>query len=305
MLKLSDVKVNILLHRKRLIISLAVIALIVIGLFIGCLVLAKPSASKTKAASSNVGHPELSLAALVANINAEVTQKSPNLKIEAGPDLANTSGFPLARYSFSVIIPYSSQTALTFSDTASTQESDQYTAYQAALPGINNLLEQADFTALSTNAGAYTAFETTQFFQRSDAVCQITSYSLLDIDCASSAALTQIANTAKPLVAAYQAADPTSGAETVAAPQISPSESPGYTVAKIAVYGGNGETLVYLYQQAAGAWQVMNLGWYNDPDQDANIQPNCADFESVLQVRDAFMGEACYDSATRRQSLID
>ncbi len=243
------------------------------------------------------------LPAVIGSINTAITTKFPALEKVAGPDTANTNGFPVNGYSYAVLLPYSSQTSLTYSDSNSPNESAAYAVYQSTLSVIENTLSRAGFTLLPQSS-ADGSLESTLFFQRSNAVCQVTSYSVLDIACDSTSNLTQVATAAQPLISAYTTGYPTLAVQTIAPPLIQPSNTPGYSIASIGIFASNGETKLNLYKLSAGSWQVVNLSWYNDPHQDADIQPNCEDFDSVEQIRMAFNGQACYDSDTKSESSV-
>lgn len=306
------IKISILRHKYWL---LGVVFLVV------CIVLAilgfsgsanetgevSTSTAKLPADQSNTAPKPPDLVATITALRTAIPAKFTNLSSITGPDTANNIGFPLPGYNFTVVMPYTAETAAIFSGMSGTggvTANDAYHIYQKALPNVVAALQQAGFQELVTSTSESDGLQTKLFFQRPDAYCNVVGYSLLDITCATKADLTKVADAAKPLMAAYAIANPTTGTEAIAQPWTEASKTPGYSIASIMVFDGNSETKVNLSKQDGGGWQPVNLSWYNDPQENANIEPNCQYFESQAQTRLAFAGQACYNSATRKQSTI-
>jgi hypothetical protein len=262
-----------------------------------------PKPSKTASHTlTTITQPNIAM--VINRVASGMATRFPSLQNTKQADTTNTVGYPLAGYSFAITVPYSVQSSVSFNDPTSTNANSAFDSYQAALPSIEAIIKMAGFQPVATANSVATGFETVVFFERSDAICQVTSYSLLDIYCDSLNDLAQIAVTAQPLVSAYINTNSSASVQSIAEPIIQPSKTGGYTIASIVVYGANGETKVNLYKQGSGNWQTVNLDWYNDPNEDADIQPNCADFNSLLAVRQAFAGIACYDSAARSHATV-
>jgi hypothetical protein len=279
--------------------------LVLICLVIGINVLYKNTIETKKTVKPEIINTNLpSLQLTFGNIKSYLSTGFKNLE-QTGPDTTNVIGFPLAGYNFSVLIPYAPSSSLSYIATNNSNESQSYQSFQKVLPGLINIFQKAGFANLKNDSNTKTSLETNLFFARSSDVCQVTSYNLLDIGCATSSSISQTASSAKPLMDAYYNADQPSGSQTIAMPVIRASSSAGYEIASIDVYGSNGETKLNLFKSSSDAWRVINLSWYNDPSEDGNIQPNCEDFESNQSVRLAFNGLACYDSTSKRQSVVD
>jgi hypothetical protein len=197
--------------------------------------------------------------------------------------------------SFEIVLPVTAS-SVEYSDTSTTSERTAYDAMNRTLPRIKSYLLHQGFTSLNQRSGLLSAV---YFYHRSDALCQITVYTNLAVTCAPLAQLSTIVAQARPLVDVYTRAAPNAGTDVIAAPAVRVSKTAGYTIATMAVYNNRGETNVNFYTTGSKAWQVVNLGWYNDPHENGDVMPNCADFESVVSVRQAFAGQACYDSMTR------
>lgn len=244
------------------------------------------------------------LSQFIASVES-VLKDSPDIQNTGSADAVNTIGAPVAGFSFNVIIPFKTLTALSYADIQTTSGNGAYASYQKILPKLNALFSHDGFDNLSSNSTApLTGIETIEYFRRTDAECQITAYNLLDVYCDSLSDLEHIAALSEPLVEAYEAVYPTSDSLTVTNPSVLPSQTADYTVASLQLFGENGETKLNFYKQGSGNWQVVNIGWYNDPHEDASITPNCEDFDSLIATRQAFMGTICYDSGSRTTAVV-
>lgn len=266
-------------------------------------VLTDPLANKTQSPSS----PTVTLPKIedtVASIKAKIASDYAGLEPMNTPDNANTIGYPLAGYSFSVLLPYAPTTAVSFNNPSSTNEATAYALYQKAIPAIRSILQSAGYALSTTAPSQANGLQTKIFYERADAYCQIVGYSLLDVTCDKASDIIKIAQDAQPLVAAYNAVYPPTGSQTVLTPEIQASKTAGYSIATIAIYDETGETKHDLYKQGNGGWQVVNAKWYNDPQENANIQRNCGYFESLSATRQAYAGQPCYNSSARKMSVV-
>jgi hypothetical protein len=293
-------------HRRYLTFGLIIFCFLVIVGGLDVLYLRISDSPAHTVAQTSIKQPATpeGLMSLMNSIALHVSQRYPMLKMIGAADTTNTVGYPLSGYSFAVLIPYNALTTVSFTDPSGTNETAVYAQYQQVLPTITQLLDGAGFQSMVAQTTQATSLETIRFFARSGADCQITSYSQLDIYCDTTSDLTTIASLADPLVSAYDAANPSNVAQTISSPVIQNSQTAGYSIGSVEVFASNGETKVNFYRQDSGPWQVVNLGWYNDPHQDADIQPNCEDFESNAEVRAAFKGQHCYDSDLRSESVV-
>lgn len=219
------------------------------------------------------------------------------------PDAQTTVGYRLPREGLQVILPTSSPT-IAFTDSNSSNEQTTYSDFSKVAASANAYLLQHGFVSVLSQDQTSGLLDAVYFYQRSDAVCQVTLVTAFTLTCSPLALLATIASQARPFVALYAVAEPNSGTALVTAPTIRASQTTGYTIASQPIYNNHGETDVNFYRQGSGAWRMVSLDWYNDPHEDADITPNCADFESNAQVGAAFSGQTCYDSATMTMNTI-
>jgi hypothetical protein len=239
------------------------------------------------------------LALIVNNLDKQLEARFPSLR----KSIANQNdaiGYQLAGYDFQIILPRTA-TDLTFSISPVNSQNDN-SVINSAKTTVANYLQQEDFRLQPTNNSS--SLLTVSFYRSATAICQIITSNLLDITCSPLSRLTTIAQQSQSLVKLYATAT-SSGVNSVTAPIFLHSQTPDYNLAVLDIFNGSGETKVNYYRHGASDWQLVNLGWYNDPAEDGNITPNCADFESVAAVRAAFSGQTCYDSADRRANIIN
>jgi len=220
-----------------------------------------------------------------------------------GPTAQTSVGYRAFGENFQVILPVM-PFGIAFTDTNTSNEQTTYSDLSRVAMSMNAYLISHHFSAVTSQDQTNGLLEAVYFYQRADAVCQVTLYTELSLTCTPLTTLTNVVTQAKPLIALYEAAKPDSGRALISSPTIKESQTTGYTIARLPIYNNVGETDVNFYKYGSGTWQMVDLGWYNDPHENAGITPNCADFESNTQVRAAFAGQSCYDSATRTTGII-
>jgi hypothetical protein len=211
-------------------------------------------------------------------------------------------GYQMSGYTFQVVLSVATASiAYTDASTANEQASFQNLSKSVSL--INERLLEGGFKELpaSSQQGTLT---TTYFYSRTDAVCQVSIYTQLEITCVPSSQLKDAADAAKPLVSAYLSVVPNDGESVVAAPTIRPSQTSGFTIATLPIYNDSGETAANFYRLTGADWQLVSLGWYNDPYENGTVMPNCEDFESNVEIRQAFVDQSCYDSESQTMRTI-
>jgi hypothetical protein len=214
-----------------------------------------------------------------------------------------TAGYPVPGYAFQVILPTNTAN-ISLADSRSSNESVVFSYLNSALPILENDMRGYGFGKITGDTQDNSGLSEVNFYKSATAVCQVTVYSQMVITCSPLNTLENIASAANPLFSSYIDAAPASGTNSVNMPNISGSKSAGYTIASMNIFNNYGETKANYYQQNNGSWQLVNLKWYNDPHEDANIMPNCEDFESVQTIREAFTGQACYDSVAKKVSVV-
>jgi hypothetical protein len=223
--------------------------------------------------------------------------------LRAVPPVAQTTtGFQIPGDNFQLVLPVSSP-SLAYTDISSSEQT-AFADFSKGATHINGYLGLHGFSSVAKQDQISGLSSAVYFYKRSDAICQLSQYTSLSLTCAPISELALIAMQAQPLVAAYDTAAPNSGTAIVASPVIRSSKTTGYTIATLPIYNNHGETSANFYKQGSGTWHIVNLNWYNDPQEDADIVPNCADFESYAPVRAAFAGQACYDSVIRTTRAI-
>ena len=222
---------------------------------------------------------------------------------QEAPDSQTTIGYQLPGEDFQVILPLTSP-SIAFLDTNSTDEEMVYSDLGKAATSLSAYLERDGFTSIPAQDQSSGLLDSVYFYQRSDSVCQVIVDTQLSLVCSPLVELEEAAAQAKPLVSLYNGANPNSGMALITAPTIYASKTAGYTVAHLPIYNNHGETDVNFYKQGQEVWRMVDLSWYNDPHEDADIIPNCEDFNSAAQIRAAFAGQSCYDSDTATMGLI-
>jgi hypothetical protein len=215
---------------------------------------------------------------------------------------AQTTGYQQPSDNFEVLLPPAN--GIAFTDSQNAGEANAYAYLASTRTDIMQTLAREDFaSAPIASSGSDATLASTNLYQSSTTVCQISLDTALTILCSPLAVLNASANAAKPLVTIYEQAAPNLGTLAVAAPTITPSKTPGFTTANVDVFNGSGETDVYFYKQA-GDWQMIHLDWYNDPHENGDVIPNCQDFESLPAARQAFLGTTCYNSSIKVITVI-
>ena len=242
------------------------------------------------------------ISSIVSSLTSLLEKKFSYLSAATTPNQI-TVGYQPPDYNFQVILPNSTNT-ITWTDDKTSNESTAYSNLSSILPSINNYLSEQGFTRGSSNPQDITFLSATYFYSRSNAVCQVNIYTLLDITCTPIKQLDEVAEQSAPLVNIYAEANSDNGTNAITSPIIEPSKVSGYTTAILPIFNSSGETDVYFYKQGNDNWQMVNLNWYNDPHEDGQPMPNCADFESVPAISQAFYGVPCYDSASKTETTI-
>jgi hypothetical protein len=279
--------------RKFKIMLICGLLVLVIVTLIADFVVYKPSTKKAE--TKNVNVATINLETLVNNLEAKIRSDFISLK-PTSLDTANTLGYQLSDQSFQVILP----TTYSFSlaDTSVSNNNN----LNSSLSQAKNYLASQKFSLSPYNGSSALASESVFYTNRND-LCQLTTSETLDVTCASLTNLKTIANQAAPLVSLYVSGSGNSN-NSVNTPDFTTSRAPGYSLATLNIYNGGGETRVNYYKYGSSSWQMVNLDWYNDPHEDADITPNCGDFESVANTRAAYQGLACYDSSLKIMSTI-
>lgn len=260
---------------------------------------AKTTQSEASTSVSSVLSAQSIVSRLGSSLSAEYSY------LHSIPPVAQTTvGYQVPGSSFQVVLPVAAS-SVAFTDTGTNNEQTTYNNFDKAATTINSYLVRHGFATLPAQDQADGLLSSVYFYKRSDAVCQVSVYTDLSLACSPIAELTSIASQAQPLVPVYEDAAPDSGTALVTAPDIRASETAGYTIATLSIYNNHGETSANFYKQGSGAWHIVELDWYNDPHEDADIIPNCAYFDSFTPVREAFTGQACYDSATRAMRVVN
>jgi hypothetical protein len=287
------------MHRRLHLSSLRILGVCAAVILIAVIAIAadKVSTPHVTPTESVMDSTKISIAAVVSALGSKLPSDYSFLRAET-PAAQTTVGFRLPGDSFQVVLPVSSP-SIAYGDSRTDNEQTTYNDFNKVAISINNYLGNHDFMLVTSEDQTSGLLSAIYFYKRPDAICQVAIYANLSLTCSPLSQLTAMATQAQPLVAVYSVAAPSSGTPGIAAPNIRASKTPGYTIATLSIYNDHGETSANFYKQGSGAWHIVNLGWYNDPHEDADIIPNCADFESYTPVREAFAGQTCYDSAAR------
>jgi hypothetical protein len=236
-------------------------------------------------------------------ISASLENKYPYLSKTSIPT-QSIVGYQLPGYNFQVILPTNTDT-IALTDQRTSNENTTYSDFNSMLPEISNDLYQQGFKTVSNSSQGDTFLSSIYFYKSHDAVCQVNLYTLMEINCSLTSQLASIATQGAPLLSVYTESVSNTDINAITLPTIQPSSTSGYTTAILPIFNNIGETMVYFYRLDNGSWQLVNLNWYNDPHEDGSPIPNCEDFESVVAVRQAFYGKACYDSTLRIETTIN
>lgn len=245
------------------------------------------------------------ISTMLSHLDMSISARHFKLYNRHQSDLVNMVGVPLSGYNFSILIPYSANTALSYAAQTTSGTSDQDTIYPQVIATATTILQNNGFVPTTYKISPINTLYNVIFYQRPDAICQITSYSLLDIYCSSLPELEQEANRARPIVSTFRALYAMNSLITVGILDFEPSNTAGYSVAYVTLYMRGSEIKVYAYKNLGSDWSVVNPLWFNDPQEDGALKPNCEAFESLNETRQAFAGLTCYDSKLRDISTID
>jgi hypothetical protein len=271
-----------------------------LGFFIGALaIISTVSYYRLLPAPTTVAPtPKPSIITILATVRHQLTTSSSPLVAATPITTSNFTGYPVPSQPFSVILPATTSNSLTVE--ATTQQTATAQTYISYVPAISRTFIAAGYH--QTTSQTNTFLTAVYYFVRLPNVCQLSIYSQLTLTCSSQ--VLSIADEAAPLVAAYRTQAVVSDPLSISAPTINVSQTAGYSIATLPVFNGSNETDVHFYKNT-GAWQMINLGWYNDPHEDGDIEPNCIDFDSDIAIRLAYTGVACYDSADNKTATIN
>jgi hypothetical protein len=206
------------------------------------------------------------------------------------------TGFRATNANLDVSLP------LTYSFSLSSANSSvQSNIYSPVVNKVQSYFNTIGFKSSTTSSIA--SLNNNEFFEGKYVVCQMVNYLDLTFTCASRQTLVQIANADLDFASLYDSASGNDSL-TVLSSQIVNSATPGYKIAYFEFLSDAGQTKVLYYRVAENPWNMVNLSWYNDPDQDGNVMPNCGDFESVSAISSAFAGVQCYNSSSRSISTV-
>lgn len=240
---------------------------------------------------------------LKQSLSPQLLQNFPMLHEASQPDATNTLGYQPSGYSFRLLLPMTLNSLTFVADKTATQQAS-FTMYTNTRTTIDQFFAHQGLNRMATTADQSSLLSSVYFYGSQSYLCQVTIYTVLDVTCADVRQLIQSAQQLAPLVALYNAAEPDLGTSTVDSSSFMSSQTPGYSLAVVTISNSIGQTKVNFYRSESVGWQMVNLKWYNDPHQDAQITPNCEYFESVPSIRAAYTGTACYDSTTRRMRSI-
>jgi hypothetical protein len=259
--------------------------------------------SKSKNHTSSIAHNNDNVPAMLQEMSLGLLAKYANLHA-VNADQTITIGYPISTYGFQMIMP--TTMALAFTDRASQSEPIKFAYYNNALATVRSYLALARYNELPSVSSVNQSLLTeVYFYKNAKNICQVTSYTLLDVSCESRVQLQLAVGDATPLVHLYRTVVSNVGTISVMQPTYKASETPGYRLAALTVYDNAGETVVNFYQQGAGAWRMVPLTWYNDPHEDGSVTPNCQDFMSIAGASAAYKGVSCYNSSDRSMAIID
>lgn len=249
-----------------------------------------------KAKPKPVAIAVLPLSELISTLNQNLTTHYKDLSTTS-IDQTSTLGYRVKGASFSVALPLTN--ALSYQDSSSASESVAYSDLSSTLPTITKTLSAQGYGGPTNATPSDSVLNSVYFYQSKANVCEVTIYNLLDVTCASLNDLSTLSSGSKSFVSLYLKSQPNIVRPTVLSQTITSSKTSGYQTATVNFLSGSIQTKVYYYRQTSSSWQMVNLGWYNDPSQDGNITPNCEDFDSLPQTRAAFLDLPCYNSASR------
>jgi hypothetical protein len=273
--------------------GLAVIVLVILNLLV------KPKS--TNDVTSKQVESQASLAQIITNLKSNLRDYG-KLTPMSTSSRSTIIGYRFPSQDFEVMLP--STYTLSYGTNNLNSETSQYYYLGSTLKAISSTLKKDSFGNKENVTPTNTILSSTYFYASKTDICEINIYTDLDIACAAINNLMNISQTAAPLVSLYLTQATNEPLPSVNKPVITLSQTAGYQTASLVVYDGSGETKVNYYKTASSAWQIVNLGWYNDPHEDGDIIPNCIDFESKSAVRLAFLGTTCYDSTSQGLSTI-
>jgi hypothetical protein len=244
----------------------------------------------------------LSLNQIISLLDSKLSAGLPNL-IPSSSASISTIGYHFNGYDYQVVLPTTH--ALSFTISSVNTEAANYDHLMQGIPIISASLLRHGFGKPQIATSNDALLSSTYFYSSSQDTCEVNIYTSLEIECTLTTTLKASAVSADQFVLLYLGQAPNAQSLLVDTPVITTSRSPNYQLANMNIYDGSGETKVNYYKAGDNAWQIINLGWYNDPHEDGDITPNCADFESVAAIRAAYYGVPCYNSSTNSESVIN
>jgi hypothetical protein len=265
--------------------------------------------SSTKSAPKKVIHTAAAevqivpISQLLSSLNTKLVGSYPDLS-STSPDQTSTLGYRVNKANYTVALPLTNSLTYEYSQTAS--ESGTYSYMNSTLPTITRSLKAQGFAGPDNATPSDSILNSVYFYQSKTSVCEVTVYSLLDVTCASLDDLSKLSSSSSQFADLYLASQNGSSVvrPSILSVTIDTSKNPDYETAVVNFLSGSIQTKVYYYRQTPAQWSMVNLGWYNDPQQDGNIIPNCTDFDSLTATREAFDGLACYNSTRRTTSEV-
>jgi hypothetical protein len=278
-----------------------VLVVIVLAGFISLLIISMNNQPSSKGSRTTAGTNYNFSISDISSLKEKLLSNYPSMEEEA-IDQTPTLGYRVGQANFRVSLATSNGFTLGIKNSVS--ETATYKGLATSIPYINNFFKVNGFGKPQTATASNSLLSIVDFYQNRTDVCELTIYSLLDVTCSSITSLNNLASSEQPFATLYLTAKPDASLPSVIRPDIEKSQSAGYQFAYVDFYNSPGETKVDFYRQGSSPWQMVNLNWYNDPNEDGDIIPNCGYFESVPAIKLAFTGVACYNSVTLKQSTI-
>jgi hypothetical protein len=289
--------------KKRIALLLIVVCLIIAGIVFVITRQNDNNPAPKKPVAAKVVVEEQPLNELIVSISKQLLAKYPDLATTT-TDQTPTTGYRVNHANFTVALPLTNALSFMYNDTSS--ESGTYSYLNSTLSTLTKTLSAQGYGGPTNATPNNSILDSTYFYQSKDNVCEVTVYSLLDITCASMITLSSVSNESSPFVNLYLATQVSVIRPTILSLTASTtSKTPGYETAIVNFLNGSVQTKAYYYRQTGASWQMVNLGWFNDPNQDGDITPNCQDFDSLLATREAFKDLACYSSTSRYSSYVN
>jgi len=289
--------------KKRIVLLLLIVCLIIAGIVVVITRQKDNNSPPKKHTASKVVVIEQPLNQLLSSLSQQLSAKYTDLA-PTTLDQTPTTGYRVNHADFTIALPLTN--ALSFKYTAVSSESGTYSYLNSTLATLTKTLGSQGYGGPANATPNNSILDSTYFYQSKDNVCEVTVYSLLDITCASLIDLSSLSSTSSPFVNLYLATQNNVVRPTVLSLTASTSsKTPGYETAIVNFLNGSVQTKAFYYRQTGSTWQMVNLGWFNDPNQDGDITPNCQDFDSLLATREAFKDLVCYNSTSRYSSYVN